>query len=207
MRDNIPPEEKLLRLIRGQRQKGSRPASFEAKAAESSILSRAGSRKENWPRGLADLIGYRFKRLLVAGVVISGVYFFSAIIYAFFGLRNIKLSSVAAPDRYSHSFDIPNNLIPLEVYLNNIRSKRIFVSEQYYQMGKPAVGVAMDALKDMNLVGIITGDNPQAIIEDKKNQKTYYVNKGQYIGEFLIEDILEGKVIISRNNERFELYL
>ena len=64
-----------------------------------------------------------------------------------------------------------------------------------------------DLVKQLNLVGIIAGENPQAVIEDKNTQKTYYLNKGQFLGEIQLEDILEGKIIINHKGQRFELYL
>ena len=72
---------------------------------------------------------------------------------------------------------------------------------------QPAIAANVDLLKDITLVGIITGANPQAVIEDKKSLKNYYVTKGQFIGQMQVEDIQEGKIIINYKGQKYELYL
>jgi type II secretory pathway component PulC len=97
---------------------------------------------------------------------------------------------------------------PYEFYLEGIKSKQIFSSaSRPEETARPASAASADLIKGINLVGIISGDRPQAIIEDKIMQKTYYVAKGQFVGAFQVEDIQEGKVILSYRGERFELYL
>ncbi|MCM8789708.1 MAG: hypothetical protein NC916_01615, partial [Candidatus Omnitrophica bacterium] len=72
---------------------------------------------------------------------------------------------------------------------------------------KGNANIDLEATKDLKLLGIIFGDNPQAIIEDAKNQKTYYLNREQSIGDFIVEDIRDGKVILDYQGQKFELYL
>ena len=61
--------------------------------------------------------------------------------------------------------------------------------------------------EQVGLVGIIAGDNPQAIIEDKKAQKTYYLNKGQSFNGYVVEDILEDKVVLDYEGKKISLFL
>jgi type II secretory pathway component PulC len=100
---------------------------------------------------------------------------------------------------------------PYEFYLNGITGRQIFknsiASVENAQAGNPLNNVNLDVVKDLTLIGVVQGANLQAIIEDKKNQKTYYVTKGQFVGEFQIEEIYEGKVIINYKGQKFELYL
>ncbi len=63
------------------------------------------------------------------------------------------------------------------------------------------------AIQDLNLLGIVSGDNPQAIIEDKKSQKTYFLKKGDFLGDFELKDIQKGKVILDLSGQQFELSL
>lgn len=102
-----------------------------------------------------------------------------------------------------------------EYYQGEIKNRRIFAApmqtqelERPMHEEKPVVTINIAELaKDLSLLGIIFGDNPQAIIEDKKSQRTYYVSKGQFIGEFQIEDVQEKKVILNCHGQKFELYL
>jgi hypothetical protein len=59
----------------------------------------------------------------------------------------------------------------------------------------------------VSLVGIIAGDNPQAIIEDRRAQKTYYVNKGESFEGYTVEDILVDKVVLSYEGKNISLFL
>ncbi len=58
---------------------------------------------------------------------------------------------------------------------------------------------------DIKLVGIIWTDNPQAMMEDTKEQKTYLVSTGDNIGDLKIKKILSDKVIISKGEQEWEL--
>ena len=64
-----------------------------------------------------------------------------------------------------------------------------------------------DISDKLGLVGIIAGDNPQAIIEDKKAQKTYYLNKGQSFNGYTVEEISEGKVMLDHEGQKISLFL
>lgn len=91
-------------------------------------------------------------------------------------------------------------------YSNGVPAKTVFGPSQ----GGPAASedVAAGGITDkMGLVGIIAGDNPQAIIEDKKAQKTYYLNKGQSFNGYVVEEISEGKVILDNEGNKTSLFL
>ncbi|MCX5712178.1 MAG: hypothetical protein NTY47_03770 [Candidatus Omnitrophica bacterium] len=94
---------------------------------------------------------------------------------------------------------------PFDQYKQSISGRNIF--GQTSSDSPATAAIDSNLIKDISLVGILAGDNPQAIIEDKKTQKTFYVIKGQYFGEFQLEDIQEGKVILNYHGQRYELYL
>ena len=62
-----------------------------------------------------------------------------------------------------------------------------------------------EALQDLNLLGVITGDDNQAIIEDTKTKKTFFLYKGDSFREFKVYDIREGSVTLDYEGERIEL--
>jgi hypothetical protein len=60
----------------------------------------------------------------------------------------------------------------------------------------------------LTLTGIITGDPPQAIIEDAETKKTYFVNPGQAVAEgAVLEQVLENRVILNLQGDKIELGL
>lgn len=187
MRDNISPEERLLKLIRGEK-------------------------KENAP-ALKPLVRkypsffYEPRRMVMVILGVSLIYLTASFLYPLLGLRKIKLPEVMPGEIIKSKIEATEEIKPYEFYLEAAKGRQIFSSASGQELGQPASGVGLDSIKDISLVGIISGENPQAIIEDKKTQKTYYVTKGQFIGEFQVEDIQEGKIIINYNGQRYELFM
>lgn len=63
-----------------------------------------------------------------------------------------------------------------------------------------------DRAKDFTLVGIAWSADPEAMIEDTKNKRTYFVKRGQPLdNEVRIVTIFKDKVILTYNNKEFEL--
>ena len=92
-------------------------------------------------------------------------------------------------------------------YSNDMPGRTVFGPSR----GGPAASedlLAAGGITDkVGLVGIITGDNPQAIIEDKKAQKTYYLNKGQSFDGYVVEEIADDKVILDCEGKKISLFL
>lgn len=196
MSDNIIPEEKLLRLIRGQKKpeptllKTIRKAPPQFNAASASNAA-------------SLLTAHKIMALILAA---SAVYLVSSIILPV-DKGQIRANKYTQPVFAGAKEAAPQN--SYEDYLENIRGRQIFnePSASARLPDQPAGIANNDAFKDITLVGIIAGDPLQAIIEDKKMQKTYYVTKGQNIGDLQVADILEGKIILSYQGKNFELYL
>ena len=62
-----------------------------------------------------------------------------------------------------------------------------------------------EVLGNFTLLGIITGDNNQAIIEDKVLKKTFFLYKDDSLGDFKVYDIKDSAVILEYKGERIEL--
>ncbi|MEK6714711.1 MAG: hypothetical protein AABY43_01530 [Candidatus Omnitrophota bacterium] len=193
MKDNILPEEKLLRLIRKEKKADREP---ERKASLAKMSSKAGVKFSVKP-----------KEIILTAFIASSLYLIVSLIYPLLSIKKnilpeVKQEAVVEPK--PETIEGPK---PYDFYLSGIKEREIFSSSQIEVVTKPQSGINTDLLKDISLVGIIAGDTPQAIIEDKKTQKTYYLNKGQFIEEMQVEDIQEGKIILNYRGEKFELYL
>lgn len=195
MRNNISPEEKLLRLIRGKKQPTPTTAPLnQPKPVKSLSLKKYLS--------LLDI-----HKIIPVAFVLACIYLIISLVYPWPGLRKIALPKLVAKETQEAPVQPKQEVKPYEFYSQGIKDRQIFGSQAQESTGRPASAVNLDLMKNINLVGIISGENPQAVIEDKKTQKTYYVTKGQFIGEFRVEDIQEGKVIIGYGGQRFELYM
>ncbi len=203
MKDNISPEEKLLRLIKGQKKQALSAEDKQSIHPGAQALKPAVKLTlHNLPQKY--LYFFDARKILLGVFILSCVYLGVSLVYPWLGLKKISLPKVT-PERAGEPKQEPKEQVKaLEFYKENMGGRQLFNSAGSSQ---PNVAVNVDLLKDINLVGIITGANPQAVIEDKKSLRTYYVNKGQFIGEIQVEDIQEGKIIINYRGQKYELYL
>lgn len=207
MKDNVTPEEKLLRLIRKDKKAIDAPNKNIPKSnpgRKTVINFSATALIRRLPFFLTP------KKITLAAFLAACLYLTANLIYPFWGFKKNNMPQITEGKNISPTPE-PSEPIeepkPFEFYLGGIKGRDIFVNAGGEAAAKPQSGVNMDLTKDISLVGIISGDDPQAVIEDKKSQKTYYLSKGQFIGEMQIEDIQEGKIIIKYRGDRFELYL
>lgn len=194
MKDNILPEEKLLRLIRKEKKADREP---ERKDSLAKMSSKAG----------VKFSSLNPKKIILTAFIASSLYLIISLIYPLLVVKKNILPEVkpeAVVEPKAETIEGPK---PYDFYLKGIKEREIFGSSQIAVVTKPASTINTDLVKDISLVGIVAGETPQAIIEDKKTQKTYYLTKGQFIGEMQVEDIQEGKIILNYKGERFELYL
>lgn len=199
----MTPEERLLKLIRGQKKK-------EPQAALSSELHVKKSPLPNHP---VHIFIQKYFSLLntqnIAWIIFitSFIYLIYSFIYPAIGLRKIRLPRVAKTKISEEKIDLYRQMKPYEFYLEASKKRQIFSGTSGVKNSISASAAESASIRDMNLVGILSGDAPQAIIEDKRAQKTYYVNKGQFVGDFQLEDIQEGKIILNNNGQRYELHI
>lgn len=59
--------------------------------------------------------------------------------------------------------------------------------------------------KNFTVLGIITGEDNQAVIEDKDAGKTFFLYKGDSIGDYKVFEIKDNAVILDYNGEKVEL--
>jgi hypothetical protein len=62
-----------------------------------------------------------------------------------------------------------------------------------------------ELISGLNLLGIITGSANQAIVEDKKTDKTYFLYQGDVFGDFKVFSISTTGVILDYQGEKIEL--
>lgn len=202
--DKLTPEEKLLRLIRKDKK--------AIDAAGKNISRNSSERKTIISFSLISLVRklpslLTPKKITLAAFLAACLYLAANLIYPFLGFKGNNLPQISEKENIALMPEPIEEPKPFEFYLGGIKDRNIFANIGGQLSSKPQGDVNIDLTKDISLVGIISGDDPQAVIEDKKSQKTYYLNKGQFIGEMQIEDIQEGKIIIKYRGENFELHL
>jgi type II secretory pathway component PulC len=192
MRNISLSTEKLFKLIKTEKR------NFSLQSYLHSLQANIASR--------IDLSAGGIRKFLTIILGISLIYLGAAFIYPIFGLNKIRLPDVAREKKLPVKQKTQEESKPLEFYTQETGNRQIFSSSgNNPAAANPAAAVNADVIKGINLVGIISGANPQAIIEDKETQRSFYLSRGQFLGELRIEDIQESKVILSYRGVRYEL--
>lgn len=204
-----PPEEKLLRLLRGKGPKAAAGSAATASsvfgpAAVSVLLVREGSGAlaSQWPRlavaGLGALL------LVEAGLLAT---------QAMQPLPVVDVPAVSTTDTPSH----PVAPLPEAPSLTSSAVHPLFaapievtpVVPTPQTPTKPGPSALASVLSSrLTLMGVISGNPPQAIIEDAQTKKTYFVAPGQSVVEgATLSQVLDNRVILDLNGEQIELSL
>lgn len=222
MQRDISPEEKLLSIIKG---KQARPDSDkapmpEAKNPRAGMVDAPGKKLDDFickvlkndffKNSIFDPGTLRvFNKYMVIALVIIASYFILDMLLVKPARNAASVISIVSSSRMP--VPITEKAMPIETknysyHSGKIAEKNIFSGSAYGQGDSPD-GAASDDAANIKLVGIVPGENPQAIIEDTKNQKTYYLIKNQSVNDINVEDVSEGKVILEYRGKRMTLFL
>ena len=107
------------------------------------------------------------------------------------------------------------NVSPLKesaYYLQKVSSRDIFKEgakpvEQAAPKKSEAPSIQdNEVVKGLSIVGISWSSDPDVIIEDKSKQKTYFVKRGQMVGDSIkVEAVFKDHVVLSLDGQEFEL--
>ncbi len=206
------PEEKLLKLI--EKEDNNEAAIFKRKKNVFSIFSgfwffinRIISQLINGVRnGIKEPNLKVLNRLFL--VVSICLLSFSVIDFV---LNRTNVEDVRKEGKYDKKDDKEVSVLyekrPFLHYLEMVQRRNIFSPIELKQKEDPKVQEKQlqKMASTLGLVGISLDNEPMAMIEDKTAVKTYFLKKGDKIGEFKIEDIYENKVVLSFEGNTVEL--
>lgn len=213
--DNITPEEKLLKIIEN-------PQAERRKAPGVNLGRGAGAKG-----GAGTGIGAWFKKLridknaikkidlkiankmvLVLCVIFTLFFIFDFIRMGSSSVKRLNkiTAEAAAPERKEKKIDLQELNIADTINLSRKHNIFSFLPPTLTaaQVSNMPLGIEQ-IIKDLKLVGIIWSNNPQAIIENTKEQKTYLLNKGDNMGSLDIKKVLRDRVILGKDNQEWEL--
>jgi len=205
-KDDMTPEERLLKIIENPDTQ-KKPASLTDKLR----LPDPGSIK-GWFTGLrADKnllkrINLKVinKRAAVTCVIVTLIWVVD------FGSGGIRLSkrfkSVSSGENIvpSEEGKQPKIDVTVDEAVTQVKRRNIFTFLPTKEEAAAAVNVG-PTLSNFKLVGILWSDNPQAMIENSQEQRTYFVSKGDKIGDLDVRNILKDKVILGKDDQEWEL--
>ncbi|MCM8792773.1 MAG: hypothetical protein NC826_06535 [Candidatus Omnitrophica bacterium] len=217
----LSPEKELLRLIEeGKKEsfqvkkttwvrQGRGLFSFGAWRGRFSFL------KDNFFKTKRSVLSYGFN-LLWLNRILEGVVIF----LCFYLIHNIVLSFNTLnkiPALEAVSFKVKGSVMDVtdmsilkkssSYYLEKVSQRDIFNIEKKAQIvtTKSSTEAVQEALKSLKLVGISWSENPDAMIEDSRAMRTFFVKTGQTFGDFKVKAIFKDRVILLYNNEEIEL--
>ena len=221
----LTPEKQLLNLIESPKARNTSPAglggikhhslSFLSPAA---WLGRVSFSKERFKRWLKDLKHRQLdvkalNRALCVSAVILVFYFISSAAIGIVNSRRLPIFRFEAHGKESQDvFQEGSFLKAASYYLEKIRQRDIFQlgpkkTDELTQEITPAgpSGEMLEAAQHLKLVGISWSNDPDAMIEDTQALKTFFVKRGQMIGDLRVQAIFKDKVVLSRRGEEIEL--
>lgn len=205
MADKVTPEEKLLKVIENP-----------INAREGGILDTKESLKgvlfiKKWWAGLEKIkiqalfsLKNVYKLLIISSVLVSSLAIFTFMKgYNDFKkrIKNIETSPYAKlkEEKAKYLFSVD-----LKEAIKDISRRNIFSSLAEKPEAVPSREIEL-TIANLKLVGIIWSANPQAMIEDIKENKTFLLGAGEAVGNFKIKKILRDRVIIGKDEQEWEL--
>ncbi|MEA3305660.1 MAG: hypothetical protein U9R52_02480 [Candidatus Omnitrophota bacterium] len=207
-KNDFSPEEKLLRLIKGTKKRslpqekikyaGNMPGAGIVSSRPVFKLSEFDTRKVN-------------SALIIFLLGLSAYFVFDLFHGRLYEKKKIDGISVydegipEAPEAMEES-DILS-IQPYSYYSSSIAKRNIFMPQQV-EVDEVITGPALEEVSaGLSLIGIITGNRPQAVIEEKKTKKSYFLFEGSSVGQAKLLEILEDSVVMEYQGQTFELVL
>jgi hypothetical protein len=211
------PEERLLRLIRNKPNRmeqesdalkessvGVRPSGIPS---DSSGLRYDIYSQDKKSRGF--IRHFRWINLFLALVLIG---LSSLGIYEIF-LKEKKAYEIPRLSVHRENEPPPSPILDskeeeVSVDIDVFASRSLFRSPEVSDIKETSREQAL-VLKDLTehliLMGVVEGDPPQAIIQDQKLEKTYFLNEGDHLGDIQIQAGKPGLVTLELGGEKVDL--
>ena len=204
-KDNTTPEEKLLKII--ENPELSEKRKVPGKEEISGKLNELISRYKNLHFDINALKNVEVRTInKIVAVICAVITLF--VIYdvvhnnIIFGrkFQNITAEPAGTAAERAKAINID---VKVKDVLSQARNRNIFT----LLPPKPTTIERVDigGPVELKLVGVLWSDNPQAMIENIKEQKTYFVGVGDKIGVVTVKAIMQNKVILSKDTEEWEL--
>lgn len=221
---SLSPEKQLLKLIEEPKAGGG---GIQAEAVKHQGLSmfspsawlgrffffRDTFKKYFHREGPAQLDIKLINRALSFMILLLVFYFLSTFAVSLLGLKKVpRLEFKASAASSSVS---PQEILSLKkaaaYYLEKVTERDIFkmgekkADKSAAAGSKPPSSRIMEATQHLKLVGISWSNDPDAMIEDSKAGRTFFMKRGQMLGEIKVQAIFKDKVVLGYEGEEIEL--
>ena len=219
----VTPERQLLKLIEDSKEKkGPGIKAREIKHRKLSLFSFGA-----WIGRLSFFRGVFRKRSAEASIyqldirILNRALFLSIVALAAYFIWSFSMSMMDLEKMPGLQFETGEATAPLSsastsvlkksvsYYLDNVSRRNIFEMQARRSTinvvkKEPSSKIARET-EQLKLVGISWSADPVAMIEDGRSLKTFFVKRGQMVGNVKIEAIFKDKVVLSYEGEEIEL--
>ncbi len=189
--NNFHPEDRLLRLIRGEKKE------------------QTGS--DRLKQSLSIL---KMKPAVSINQILPVIIFALLIYTAYIWIRPATSEEILIPSsrvidsRKLSLKNVDKKLKPSSFYSSMAKKRNLFKQLTANPVILPEARIGIGQLvKDLNLVGIVLDERTQAIIENRKTKSVLYLNEGSVFGELKVSKISESSVTLSYGTETIDLFL
>lgn len=196
--DKGTSDEKLLKLIEG--------AATLKPGQKAGIKQKDKGKKSFFARVNLKFFRARFNLYNLN----RGLYIVSALLTLFFfytlisGVRLINAGLIFTPQEASPTISklitkTENRFLSRQEYLSEVGKRNMFLPlEQKTTAQEESAKNIAELVKDLKLVGIIWSSNPEAMIENTKEKRTYLLKKEDTFGElpYKVKDISRNSVVL-----------
>lgn len=223
MKSEFSPEEKLLRLIKGAKKKVMPKEEAAPKIGPPESIPKLGKMPAPAPeakpkRAKSISISLPFKlkgintrtlnSIFIVMLVCLLVYFIYDLFYITYAKEGEPEIVMEVEKKISKVEKEDALLIkPYSFYSSSIGDRNIFTPLQVETEAVATGPTLEEIMSNFSLIGIIAGDRPQAIIEDKKSGKSHFLYEGSTVGQVKIVEILDDSVVMEYQGQKFELVL
>ncbi len=229
---SLTPEQQLLKLIEESNKPGkTAPASQDSAPQAAKIRKPSGfssgkipgqllgmfsfwKRRANKPKSVRRKAAINIADVNKALIILAGFLCLYVVFDAAASARNVQRPPNFVPGKdmmVPFQKDAVEPLQESSYYFQKISSRDIFkegpkevAPKEEKVMEAPAA--TAEAIQNLALVGISWSKNPDAIVEDKSQQRTFFVKRGQMIGDNVkVEAIFKDHVIVSFEDREYEL--
>ncbi|MBU4304517.1 MAG: hypothetical protein KJ893_02660 [Candidatus Omnitrophica bacterium] len=221
-RKDISPEKRLLELIERQ---DTSPKTISPLAAGEKYISVSSWKarvsffrekmKQGW--GKRQKVAADFETVNSVLQVLLGLFVIGITVSITLGVDKLqKQGLLFIPESAAASFEpaaVAALLKPEEYYLDKVHMRDLFrIGERKQEQivdFVPAENTVEAKLREMTknlkLVGISWSEHPDAIVENQKLEKTFFIKKGSMIDEIMVRDVLQDRVILRYEGKEVEL--
>lgn len=150
-------------------------------------------------------------KILIAGFLVVLGWFLLDILFNLGKTEILSFSGTANEEELAVPVKKTKQVPDFSYFSKEIGRRQLFKGSSIQQEsvpGQESPGVLADSISPaFQLLGIVAGAKPQAIIQNNRTQKTYFLYKGQIQDNLKLEDVSGNKAKINYEGETLELFL